>query len=151
MSSGIHPGAVDDLSRLYRDTILRHAQNPVGFHKAIQETHRNEQFNPLCGDRVLILLEVDGEIVHDAAFEGEACAICKASASLLCEGAPGRSVSSMLETGQWLESALRGLENPAEIESLQPLLGVRRYPSRIRCALLPWDALAQALDAPLPG
>ena len=151
MSSGIRPGAVDDLSGLYRETILRHAQNPVGFGKVIHVTHRNEQFNPLCGDRVLILLEVDGETVHDAAFEGEACAICKASASLLCEGAPGRSVSSMLETGQWLESALRGLEDPAGIESLQPLLGVRRYPSRILCALLPWDALAQALDAPFPG
>lgn len=151
MSSSIHPGAVDDLSRLYRETILRHAQHPVGFHKVIQETHRNEQFNPLCGDRILILLEVDGEKVNDAAFEGEACAICKASASLLCEGAPGRSVSSMQETGHWLESALHGLEDPAGIESLQPLLGVRRYPSRIRCALLPWEALAAALDAPLPG
>jgi len=151
VSSGIHPGAVDDLSRLYRDTILHHAQHPVGFKKVIQETHRNEQFNPLCGDRILILLEVDGETVNDAAFEGEACAICKASASLLCEGAPGRSVSSMLKTRQWLDSALHGLEDPAGIESLQPLLGVRRYPSRIRCALLPWDALAEALDAPLPG
>jgi len=151
MSSSIHPGAVDDLSRLYRETILRHAQHPVGFQKVIQETHRNEQFNPLCGDRILILLEIHGERVNDAAFEGEACAICKASASLLCEGAPGRSVGSMQETRQWLESALHGLEDPAGIESLQPLLGVRRYPSRIRCALLPWDALAEALDAPLPG
>ena len=151
MSSNIYPGVVDDLSRLYRETILRHAQDPVGFHKAIRATHHNEQFNPLCGDRIRVLLEVDGEVVIDAAFEGEACAICKASASLLCEGAPGQTASSLLELHGWLKSALQGAGDSAGHESLRPLLGVQRYPSRIRCALLPWEALAGAVDAGLPG
>ena len=146
MSSTNLPGAVDDLTRLYRETILHHAHHPVGFRKAIRETHRNEQFNPLCGDRIVGLLELEGEIIRDAAFDGEACAICKSSASLLCERSPGRSVGSMLETQRWLESALQRDEDPAGYEELQPLLGVRRYPSRIRCALLPWVALAEAVQ-----
>jgi hypothetical protein len=73
---------VDDLSRLYRETILRHAQDPVGYGKNMRVTHHCEQFNPLCGDRILLMLEIDGEVIKDAAFKGESCAICKASASL---------------------------------------------------------------------
>lgn len=151
MSTTIHPGAVDDLSCLYRETILHHAHHPVGFRKAIRETHRNEQFNPLCGDRIVVLLEVEGETVKDAAFDGEACAICTASASLLCQRAPGQSVDEMGATQRWLESALHGKEEPAEYEALQSLLGVRRYPSRIRCVLLPWEALMQAVKGVGPG
>jgi len=145
MSTKIHPGAVNDLSRLYRETIMHHAHHPVGFRKAIQATHQNEQFNPLCGDRILVLLEVDGEVVKDAAFDGEACAICKASASILCEQAPGQPVEELAETQHWLATALEGEETSARHEALQPLLGVRRYPSRIRCALLPWEAMVKAL------
>jgi nitrogen fixation NifU-like protein len=133
----------DNLSRLYRDIIMQHAQAPIGFRKAIRETHRNEQFNPLCGDRVLLMLEMDGEIVADAAFDGESCVICKASASLLCKQAPGQLMGELKKTHHWLELALQGDEIPPRCEALLPLLGVRRYPSRIQCALLPWEALAK--------
>jgi nitrogen fixation NifU-like protein len=134
----------DQLSRLYRDIIMQHAQNPVGFRKAIRETHRNEQYNPLCGDRILLMLEVDDTVVVDAAFDGESCVICKASASLLCEQAPGQSTGKLADTYQCLEQALQGEEIRPQCDSLLPLLGVRQYPSRIRCALLPWEALVQA-------
>ena len=146
MSTTIHPGSVDDLSRLYREAILHHAQNPTGFRKAIRETHRNEQFNPLCGDRIILMLEMNGAVVRDAAFDGEACAICKASASLLCEHVPGQSVDDLNEARQWLELALNGADNISGHEILFPLLGARRYPSRVRCALLPWEALEGALQ-----
>jgi nitrogen fixation NifU-like protein len=142
---------VDDLSRLYRETVLRHAQDPVGFCKDIRVTHHREQFNPLCGDRILLMLEINGQEIKDAAFEGDSCAICKASASMLCESAPGQAVESIRKLHQWLEEALHGNEGPASHESLRPLLGVHRYPSRIRCALLPWDALAGAVDPGRPG
>jgi len=132
------------LSRLYRDIILQHAQHPIGFRKAIRETHRNEQFNPLCGDRVLLMLELDGEVVVDTAFDGESCVICKASASLLCEQAPGQSIGELKRARHSLELALQGIEVPSGFDALLPLLGVRRYPSRIKCALLPWEALVKA-------
>jgi nitrogen fixation NifU-like protein len=124
---------------------MQHARQPVGRGKVIRATHKNEQFNHLCGDHIILSLQVENEVVMDAAFEGEACAICTASASLLCKHAAGQTVQEIQETRSWLESALHGSVDSAEHEMLLPLLGVRSYPSRIRCALLPWDALAGAL------
>jgi len=138
--------ASNNLSRLYRETILQHAHHPIGFRKVIRQTHRCELYNPLCGDRILIMLEIDDALIIDAAFDGEACVICRASASLLCKLGPDRSVGELRETHLWLELALQADEYPTDGEALLPLLGVRRYPSRIKCALLPWEALAEALS-----
>lgn len=132
---------------LYRETILHHSRQPVGFNKPISWTHEHEQFNPLCGDHVRLMLEIDGDTVVDAAFEGESCAICKASASMLCELAPGQSGPALLERRQWLESALAGAEQAVDDQPLHALLGVRAYPSRVQCALLPWEALNDALSS----
>ena len=97
------------------------------------------------------MLEMDGAMVIDAAFDGEACVICRASASLLCEQAPDRSVDELRETHRWLELALRQDDSPTGIEALLPLLGVRRYPSRVKCALLPWEAFAEAIKGHQQG
>ncbi len=145
MNTENKPGSVDDLSRLYREIILQHSSQPVGFQKIIKETCRNEQFNPLCGDRVVIMLQVEGEIIRDAAFDGESCAICKASASLLCELTPGGLVEEFGKTHNWLEYALVSNEETAGPRAMQALLGVRKYPSRIECVTLPWTAAAKAL------
>ena len=145
------PAASNNLSRLYRETILQHAHHPIGFRKVIRETHRCELYNPLCGDRILIMLEIDDALVIDTAFDGEACVICRASASLLCEQAPDRSMDELIETHRWLELALQDDEYPTGSEALLPLLGVRRYPSRVKCALLPWEAFAEALEGHQQG
>ncbi len=147
MNTENKPGSVDDLSRLYREIILQHSSQAVGFQKIIKETCRNEQFNPLCGDRVVIMLQVEGEIIRDAAFDGESCAICKASASLLCELTPGGSWSKNLArrtTGWSIRWYPRTKKMPAP-RALHALLGVRKYPSRIECVTLPWTAAAKAL------
>ena len=145
MTTGKSTQAEDELARLYRQTILEHARNPIGLRKPIQVTHSSELFNPLCGDRIALSLQVAQGQVLDAAFDGEACAICTASASLLCEQAPGGLVAEFTETQKWLENALQGDDSPHQHQELLPLLGVRRYPSRMRCALLPWEALIEAL------
>lgn len=145
------PGSVDDLSRLYRSVIMQHASEPVGFRKIIKETCRNEQFNPLCGDRIVIMLQVKGDIIQDAAFDGESCAICTASASLLCEWVPGGRVEDARKTHDWLELAMLSDEETSGPQALKALLGVRKYPSRIKCATLPWKAAMEALtDSYLP-
>ena len=140
------PGSVDDLSRLYREIILQHSSQPVGFQKIIKETCRSEQFNPLCGDRVIIQLQVKDEVIQDAAFNGESCAICKASASLLCELIPGGSIEEFKAVHNWLEDSLLSGEETDGPEALQALLGVRKFPSRIKCATLPWIASSKALS-----
>jgi nitrogen fixation NifU-like protein len=162
VSSG--QSASRDLMRLYRDAIRRHSSEPIGYRRPIDATHRHEAYNPQCGDRVEVLLRVPGETVEAVAFDGEACAICMASASLLCSLAPEQTVADLRRMGEGLQAALR---EPAEVASgatgdtagqsdsrptppphpdLQPLLGVRPYPSRVQCALLPWTAAERALS-----
>jgi nitrogen fixation NifU-like protein len=136
---------VSDLSRLYREAITRHAAHPVGYRRQIDSTHRHEEYNPLCGDRVLVRLRIVRDRVEAAAFDGEACAICMASASLLCENVPGRPVSHLENLHDRLQAALDGTAGNEGPEELMPLLGVKPFPSRIRCATLPWDTARKAL------
>ena len=170
MTGGDNPAG--DLAHLYRDAIRQHSSNPVGYRRNIDATHRREEYNPQCGDRIVVLLRIAGERVEAAAFDGEACAICMASASLLCSLAPGRSVSELEAMGMALqealnepvgagvgaalaaigshsgdakESRLKPLPQPLLHPDLHPLLGVRPYPSRVRCATLPWSAARRAL------
>lgn len=173
MSSGERSGAAGNLARLYREAIRRHAAHPVGYREPIEATHRHEEYNPLCGDRIDVRLRVAGDAVEAAAFDGEACAICMASASLLCSLAPGRTVTGLQALGALLHEALTapvgarlarddsGDRSAEKIhdrgqgpllqedlpQELHPLLGVRPYPSRIRCATLPWTVAVRALDA----
>lgn len=148
-------GNREDLTRLYREVIKAHAADPVGYRRIIEATHRHAAYNPLCGDRVEIALRVERDRIEAAAFDGEACAICMASASLLCSLAPGHTATGLRELSDGLNHALldrtefnreSSQMNPRLREELHPLLGVRPYPSRIRCATLPWDAALQALD-----
>ena len=86
---------MNDIGRLYRDTIKQHAADPVGYRQEIDATHQYEEYNPLCGDRILVQLRIADKRVEAAAFDGEACAICMASASLLCDNTPGHPVSRL--------------------------------------------------------
>lgn len=136
---------MSDLTRLYREAVTRHAAQPVGYRREIEATHQHEEFNPLCGDRVLVRLRIVRGRVEAAAFDGEACAICMASASLLCENVSGRALSHLENLHDRLQAALEPGDRNAAPEELRPLLGVKRFPSRIRCATLPWDTARKAL------
>ena len=135
---------VNELARLYLDAIKKHAAEPVGFRVEIDETHQHEEYNPLCGDRVLLRLRIVNGRIEAAAFDGEACAICLASTSLLCKHVPGQTVEDLLRQQQELADILESGEGIPGNEALTPLLGVRPYPSRIQCATLPWTAAARA-------
>jgi nitrogen fixation NifU-like protein len=136
-----------DLAKFYRDTILKHSVEPVGYRLEINASHQNEQYNPLCGDRVLVKLRVKDGQIEATAFDGEACAICMASASLLCEELVGQDCAVVSSTYDWLEQTLKQPDTVSEKgpERLQALMGVRRYPSRVKCVLLPWTAALKAL------
>ncbi len=143
------PGTIDELTALYRETIVEHAVRPVGYRAEIKATHSHELYNPLCGDRIEVKLRIDGGRIEALAFGGEACAICMASASLMCAHQAGHSVAQFEEAQAWLEAALKGQADEAQIDALLPLLGVRAYPSRVRCALLPWEAAIKAITEPV--
>lgn len=134
------------LKDLYRDTIRQHAANPVGLNRTIRATHRYEGHNPQCGDRVEILMKLSGGMIEDIAFEGEACTICMASASLLCDNIAGHSLAEFNEMKSGLEQGLTNRDGPEDIGPLSALLGVRPYPSRVQCATLPWSTARRAME-----
>ena len=134
-----------DLERLYGEIIRNHAASPVGYRKTITATHRHEEYNAQCGDRIAFSARIRGDLIEAVAFDGEACTICMASASMLCSRAEG------LKTGDWdklrrdLHGALKGQPLADQESDLAALLAVRRYPARVQCATLPWKTAARAL------
>jgi nitrogen fixation NifU-like protein len=136
----------EELAELYREAVLANASDPCGFGVEIDDTHRAEGHNPVCGDSVDIRFRViDGQI-EAAAFHGESCAICKASASLLCRHLPGQAVTSVLAGQDGFAAAIRTGDAEDCPAFLVPLVRVRRYPARVECAMLPWDTAAKAVS-----
>ena len=115
---------------LYRDYILEHYRHPHNFGVLETPTASYEGANPLCGDRITMMLTVEDGVVKDVAFTGRGCAISQASASLLTDEIKGKPV--------------------AEVEKMTPddlldLIGVDISPARLKCALLSLDTVAHAL------
>ena len=144
----------DELRDLYQEVILDHGRRPrhAGRLAAFDATAKGD--NPLCGDRVQVWVKYgpDGTIA-ETSFEARGCAISVASADLMAEVVAGRdrqdtaalfaAFRELARTGACphCDAALQ----PA-LERLAPLAGVHEYPSRVKCATLPWHALAAALE-----
>lgn len=134
-----------DLERLYGEIIRSHAANPAGFRKVISATHRHEEYNAQCGDRIEFRARIKDDLIEAAAFDGEACTICMASASMLCSVAEGLSTGNWNELRRELYGALEGKPLTDADTDLAALLAVQRYPARVQCATLPWKTAARAL------
>ena len=120
------------MAALYSETLLDHFRNPRNYGSLITPDISNEQFNPLCGDRVRIELKLQQSRVTEARFKGDACAICTAAASLLTELILG---ADLVEVGN--------LSNESLIAALESDI----QPARIQCALLPMQALREGLQS----
>ena len=136
-----------DLSELYQQVILDHNKSPRNF-KRIDSAHRTaEGNNPLCGDRIQVYVQLDGETISDIGFQmpqGSGCAISKASASLMTEAVKGKPAADAEAMFQAFRDMLAGGKNaPGKLAAFS---GVRAFPSRIKCANLAWHALHAALQ-----
>jgi len=150
---------MSDLRDLYQATILDHSKQPKNFRKIDGATHHAEGYNPLCGDKFDVYLQVDDGRVVDVSFEGSGCAISTASASLMTQALKGKSVAEAMAlfhavhktvTGQEGNDDAAGDEEPAaktpvDLGKLAVFEGVRQYPLRVKCATLPWHTLRNAL------
>lgn len=136
----------DDLAALYREAVLVNAADPCGFGEDIEHTHRAEGHNPVCGDSVDMRFRVADGRIEAAAFHGESCAICKASASLLCRHLPGQPVAAVEQGRDGFAASIRTGETAACPDFLEPLVRVRRYPARVECAMLPWDTAVRTIS-----
>ena len=136
-----------DLGELYQQMILDHNRNPRNFHRLENANRSAEGNNPLCGDRIHLFVQVDGETIKDVGFQmpaGAGCAISKASASLMTDAVKGKSIADAERMFQAFRDMLAGGANaPGKLAAFS---GVRAFPSRIKCANLAWHALHAALQ-----
>lgn len=135
---------------LYRETILDHYHNPRNKGVIEEPTAKVEGVNPLCGDELTLYLQVANGKIEDLKLQAKGCSINTASGSMMSEALKGQSIDEakkiiatfkdmMLSKGQ--ETVL-----PDELEDLEALQGVKKYPVRIKCALLPWNTMLEGID-----
>jgi len=138
---------------LYQDIVLEHKRAPRNFGPLAGATHQAEGTNPQCGDQISVALKIEQDRIADVRFQGQGCAICMASSSMMTEAIKGAPTDAARQLQTRFRSVLTCTEEPdaAYLGKLISLAGVARYPSRIKCALLGWHALGHALQSPLPG
>jgi nitrogen fixation NifU-like protein len=140
---------MSDLRDLYQEVILDHTKHPRNFGALPHPTHRASGRNPLCGDQLVLTLEVDADRVRDARFAGKGCAISTASASLLTEAVKGKTTAEAHELFARFHRAVTAPpgddDAAAGLGKLAALAGVREFPTRVKCASLAWHTLEAAL------
>ncbi len=134
-------------ANLYQELVLEHKRAPRNFGTLATPTHQAQGRNPQCGDDVRVQLRAEGGRIADIRFSGQGCAICIASASMMSEAVKGRTIDEATALQQRFRAVLTGALDPdaAALGKLESVAGVRRYPARIKCALLGWHALMHAL------
>ena len=141
-----------ELNDLYRDVILDHNRKPRNFGGLEPADASVEGFNPLCGDRLTVRLQMKDDKISDIRFEGQGCAISTASASLMTEAVKGKTRADALRLFDRVHQLLTddGAPPAEELGKLAALSGVREFPARVKCASLCWHTLASALKSAHP-
>ena len=142
---------LDELRDLYQEVILDHGKDPRNFRKPDNANREATGHNPLCGDQLVVYLSVDEkEIVRDAAFLGNGCAISMASASMMTEIVQGKTRMEAEKLFQRFHAMCTSDEevdftDDEDVERLMVLSGVRQFPVRVKCATLAWHTMDAAL------
>lgn len=141
---------MSELRDLYQEVILDHTKNPRNFGKIENGNRMAEGFNPLCGDRCHLYLNLEDGIIKDIAFEGSGCAISTASSSLMTERLKGKPEKEARALFDKFHNLVTGEKEPSpeppELDKLEVFEGVREFPVRVKCATLAWHTLKAALD-----
>ena len=135
----------EDLSR---EIILDHYQNPRNHGRLTEPTVANRGHNPLCGDEIELSLLISDDFVSDIRFTGRGCSISQASASMMTDTVKGHSLDDADSAVQrFTQNMANRQAAPSDLETeLDALQGVKRYPARVKCALLPWTTLRESID-----
>ena len=137
-----------DLRDLYQEIILEHNKSPRNFKKIENADREVEGYNPLCGDHYTIYVSFDGDQIRDIGFQGSGCAISKASASVMSQVLKGKKVAEAEATFNDFRHMVTGdaaSADPEKLGKLAAFAGVAEHPSRVKCAILAWHALNNAL------
>lgn len=143
---------MSDLRDLYQEVILDHNRRPRNFGTLEQANRKATGHNPLCGDRLTLYVRLDGDRVAEVMFEGSGCAISKASASIMTDAVKGHTVAEVEALFQdfhaMVTTASGAAADPGRLGKLAVFAGVAEFPTRVKCASLPWHTLHAALHHP---
>lgn len=139
---------MNDLNDLYQEVIIDHGRRPRN--KAVMEAPTCHAYgkNPLCGDNITVFVKLENNIIINASFTGDGCAISTASASLMTEAIMGKSIEDAKHIFQLFHHMLTNDQPDIDdaLGKLHILSGVQAYPARVKCATLAWHTLSHALD-----
>jgi nitrogen fixation protein NifU and related proteins len=139
---------MSDLRDLYQEVVIDHGRRPRNFRVLTPVTHHAEGFNPLCGDRLSLSLNIVDGVIQEAGFQGSGCAISTASASLMTEHLKGKTPAQAKRVFEQFHSLMtnEGKAGDGLLGKLTVLSGVKEYPTRVKCATLAWHTLQAALE-----
>lgn len=141
---------MDELRELYQQIILDHNKSPKNYGKIVNCSHASEGYNPLCGDRIKIYAQVEDGIIKDIKFEGEGCAIAKASGSIMTALLKGKTIEEAEKLFKAFQDLITSeVDSEVDLEKLGKLAvfaGVREFPTRVKCAGLAWHTVKAAMD-----
>jgi len=137
---------MSDLRELYQETILDHYRQPRNFGRLSTANRKAVGYNPLCGDKLALYLQVEDGVILDASFEGDGCAISTASASLMTEKLKGKREEEVLSLLDKVHDMMTGTASADGLGKLAVLAGVREFPQRVKCATLAWHTMKAALE-----
>ena len=136
-----------ELDELYQSIFLDHNRRPKNFRAMDDATAVADGQNPLCGDQLKVWVKIEGDTLADVSFQGQGCAISKASASMMTQAIKGKSRSEAVKIFDDVHALVTGHPTGGDVGSLKALSGVSRFPLRVKCASLAWHAMKSALDA----
>lgn len=136
-----------DLRDLYQEVILEHSKAPRNYREVKDADKKAEGFNPLCGDRFTVYLQMNGDAIQDIGFQGSGCAISKASASMMTQSLKGKTRAQAQELfGKFHKVVTGQTEDEGQLGKLSVFAGVSEFPMRVKCATLAWHTLQAALE-----
>lgn len=141
--------SADDLRDLYQEVVLEHSKRPRNYRVVEGASHEAAGHNPLCGDQLSVTMKLDGDVIRDIGFQGQGCAISKASASLMTGAVKDKTraeAEALFELVHKLVTEGPEGVDPEALGKLAVLSGVNEFPARVKCASLAWHTLRAALE-----
>ena len=141
----------NNLDQLYRSVIMDHYKNPRNKGSLDNDAVTIDMNNPTCGDRIHLTLKVTDGVVEDAKFDGEGCSISMSSASMMTQIIKGKKIEEALELAEIFSKMMMGEDysEKYDLEDVEALQGVAKFPARIKCATLAWKAMEKGVKEEL--
>ena len=141
---------MSDLRELYQELIIDHSKRPRNFRVLEEANRKSEGYNPLCGDKITVFLELENDRVKNVGFQGSGCAISTASASVMTESVKGKTLAEAEILFEVFHQLVTGKPpaagKTAALGKLAAFSGVSEFPARVKCATLAWHTLHAALQ-----